>query len=115
MHSDIEQKPIFTFSKKADALINKIYNEYKTELTMVISNGCCDMTVPYLYDNYIVSEETMKVWCDHRVALYLSKHVCFSGKCHVIDIEENVINDSFSLESNWNARFFITIKNDKSG
>ncbi|BCJ88550.1 DUF779 domain-containing protein [Effusibacillus dendaii] len=110
MLPDTHPLPQFVFTKPARELIDRIYHDYQSPLVLMIANGCCESTAPYLYANYLVSEETRVVWEDHQVAVHLSNHLVFpdgSRFRQVIDVEPNVLGDSFSIETDYGSRLVL--------
>ena len=77
---------------------------------MVLSNGCCDSTAPYLYDNYIAEPGAQPVGDIDGVTVlapaWLAK-LYPDDNVLTIDVEQGVIEDSFSLETDFDCRFVL--------
>lgn len=84
--------------------------EGRDNLVMVLSNGCCDSTAPYLYDNHITEPDAREVGIVENVAVlapaWLAK-LYPDDDMLTIDVESGVLDDSFSLETEFDCRFVL--------
>lgn len=82
----------------------------RERLTMVLSNGCCDSSAPYLFDDFLPDATAEQVgdiggvpvlapaWL---IALYPG------GDAFVVDVIEQIHDDSLSLETDLDRRFIL--------
>jgi uncharacterized protein (DUF779 family) len=81
----------------------------RENLVIVLSNGCCDSTAPYLYDNYIAEPDAHAVGEVAGVTVlapgWLSK--LYPDDVLTVDVERDIIDDSFSLETDLDCRFVL--------
>jgi uncharacterized protein (DUF779 family) len=81
----------------------------RDNLVIVLSNGCCDSTAPYLYDNYVAEPDANPVGEIAGVTVlapaWLAK--LYPDDVLTIDVEQGVIEDSFSLETDLDCRFVL--------
>ena len=45
----------------AEEIVRRVRAEGRENLVMVLSNGCCDATAPYLYDNHVTEPDAHQV------------------------------------------------------
>ena len=79
---------------------------------MVLGTGCCDSTAPFLYDRYIPGPDAVEVGQIAGVPIlahgWLAK--LYEGTDGlIVDIDEGVVSDSFSLESEYDCRFTLRV------
>ena len=94
----------------AAGVVRRVRDEGRDNLVMILSNGCCDSTAPYLYDNYTAEPDAAPVGEIAGVTVlapaWLSK--LYPGdELLTIDVEQGVIEDSFSLETDLECRFVL--------
>src|SRR4051794_34247642 len=80
---------------------------------MVLGTGCCDSTAPFLYDrNYFAGADAVEVGRVAGVPVFahewLARLYGEDGEL-VVDVDENVVADSFSLETEHGRRFTLRI------
>ncbi len=79
---------------------------------MVLGTGCCDSTAPFLYDRYISGPDAVEVGEVAGVPVlahgWLAK--LYADGELVLDVDEGVQTDSFSLESEYDCRFTLRVK-----
>src|SRR5438270_845817 len=84
------------------ARARRVRDAGRDNLVMVLSNGCCDSTAPYLYDDYIAEPDAQPVGEVEGVTVlapaWLAK-LYPADDLLTIDVEQGVIEDSFSLET----------------
>ena len=74
------------------------------DLSLVIGNGCCDSTAPYLYDRYYPGSNL------HGVRVFVEDGIArsFEGREVVVDASAGDIQpDSFSCEAELGYRFSL--------
>jgi hypothetical protein len=79
------------------------------ELALVIGNGCCDSTAPFLFEDYqrgpnereVAVVEGLRVLVDETVAR------SFEGREVVVDVAPDPQPDSFSCEAELGYRFTL--------
>jgi len=85
----------------------------RTDLVMVLSNGCCDATAPYLYDHYVPDPETVdvgEIGGVHVLAPRWLARMYDDDHELMVDVETGVVDDSFSLETEHERRFVLRAK-----
>ena len=94
----------------AEEIVRRVRAEGRDNLVMVLSNGCCDATAPYLYDNLITEPDAREVGIVEEVTVlapgWLAK-LYPDQDTLTIDVETGVLDDSFSLETEFDCRFVL--------
>lgn len=96
------------FSEAARQIMERIRESLPEPLVMVIGSGCCEGPVPQLYPASGVPVKGVQVYEEDGLAVYF--HEPFRpqpGFHYVIDLEKDVINDTFSLESRYDCQFVL--------
>src|SRR5438270_586210 len=70
-------------TEAAEKIVGRVRASGRENLVMILSNGCCDATAPYLYDDYIAEPDAqpigavgdVAVHVHHRLALFERQHV----------------------------------------
>ena len=79
---------------------------------MVLGTGCCDSTAPFLYDRYVAGPDAVEVGEIAGVPVlahgWLAK-LYADGDGLVLDVDQGVHSDSFSLESEYDCRFTLRV------
>jgi uncharacterized protein (DUF779 family) len=77
-------------------------------LTLVIGNGCCDSTAPFLFADYLPGPAEHALGRAEGVPVFVDDAVAASleGREVVIDASDDPQPDSFSCESELGWRFF---------
>jgi uncharacterized protein len=94
----------------AASVVRRVQDEGRDNLVMVLSNGCCDSTAPYLYDNYLPEPESSPVGDIAGVSVVAPGWLArlYPGEeLLTIDVEQGVVEDSFSLETEFDCRFVL--------
>jgi uncharacterized protein (DUF779 family) len=78
-------------------------------LSLVIGNGCCDSTAPFLFADYMAGPTEHLVGRAEGVEVYVDELVAssFEGREVVVDATDDPQPDSFSCEAELGARFFL--------
>jgi uncharacterized protein (DUF779 family) len=79
------------------------------DLSLVIGNGCCDSTAPFLFEAYLAGPNEREVAAHHGVRILIDEAVVrsFEGREVVVDAADDPQPDSFSCESELGYRFFL--------
>jgi uncharacterized protein len=90
----------------ADA-VERVRGELGDELTLLIGNGCCDSTAPFLFSRYAPGPAETRVDEIAGVPVYLDAALVdlFAGREVVIDVRDDPGGDSFSAETELGLRF----------
>ena len=97
-------------TKEAEEIVRRVRAHGRENLVMVLSNGCCDATAPYLYDHYITEPDALAVGTIERVTVMAPGWLARlypGGDTLTIDVERGVLDDSFSLETEFDCRFVL--------
>ncbi len=96
----------------AVATVRKVAQSGKQDLVMVLGTGCCDSTAPFLYDRYVAGPDAIEVGRIGGVPVlahgWLAK-LYADGDGLILDVDEPVQSDSFSLESEYDCRFTLRV------
>jgi uncharacterized protein (DUF779 family) len=108
-------EPIVRASSRAEAVLEQVKADGRADLVMVLGTGCCDSTAPYLYDRYYPGSDVVRVGEVAGVPVFSHGWLArlYSPDELLIDVDEHVPNDSFSLESELDCRF--TLRTDARG
>jgi len=79
------------------------------DLALVIGNGCCDSTAPFLFEDYLGGPNEHEVAVLEGVRVLVDETVArsFAGREVVIDVARDPQPDSFSCEAELGYRFFL--------
>jgi uncharacterized protein (DUF779 family) len=97
-------------SDTAHELLQRIGERRRGQLTMVIGNGCCDSTAPFVFEDYFAGAAEQEIaQLDGGVTVVLDRALIdlFEGREIVIDATEVAAADSFSCESELGMRFTL--------
>lgn len=97
-------------TERATETVRLVRQSGRDNLVMILGTGCCDSTAPFLYDNYIPEPDAEVVGELDGVEIlapaWLAK--LYEGDATLtVDVDEGVLNDSFSLESEFDCRFTL--------
>lgn len=96
----------------AEAVVRKVAESGREDLVMILGTGCCDSTAPFLYDRYVPGPDAVEVGEIAGVPVlahgWLAK-LYATGDGLVLDVNEGVQSDSFSLESELDCRFTLRV------
>jgi len=86
--------------------VERVRAELGPDLTLVIGNGCCDSTAPFLFSRYVAGPAEALVAEVAGVAVHLDRALLglFEGREVVIDVREDPGGDSFSAETELGLR-----------
>ncbi len=101
-----------TATAEAERVVARVRSGGRTDLVMVLGTGCCDSTAPYLYDRYLPEPGSVRVGevggVDVLAPAWLAD-LYGAGDGLVVDVDEGVVNDSLSLESDLDCRFTLQV------
>jgi len=93
----------------ARAVLERVRAERGDELSLVIGNGCCDSTAPYLFADYLPGPNERLIGDVEGVPVFLDE--AFAGTFEntevVIDARDDPQPDSFSCEAELGCRFVL--------
>jgi uncharacterized protein (DUF779 family) len=95
----------------AEAVLRKVAAGGREDLVIVIGDGCCDGEAPFLYDRYTVPPDAERVGEVADVPVIAHARIArLWGEEEVrLDVDEGVVNDSFSLESELDCRLTLRV------
>jgi uncharacterized protein (DUF779 family) len=96
----------------AEDVVRRVREDGRTNLIMVLGTGCCDSTSPFLYDNYLPEPDSEPVGRIDGVEIMAPRWLAdlYPGdEGLVVDVDAGVLNDSFSLESEYDCRFTLRV------
>jgi uncharacterized protein (DUF779 family) len=95
---------------RAEAVVERVLAAGRDGLVMVLGTGCCDSTAPFLYDHYYPGSDVVEVGTVAGVPVHahewLARLYADEGGL-IIDVDNDLANDSFSLESEYDCRFTL--------
>jgi uncharacterized protein (DUF779 family) len=101
-----------TATPGAAAVVGRVQAGGRENLVIVLGTGCCDSTAPFLYDNYLPEPDAEPVGEVAGVTVLAPGWLArlYSGEATlIVDVDEGVLNDSFSLESEYDCRFTLRV------
>jgi len=97
---------------EAEATVRQVASSGREDLVMVLGTGCCDSTAPFLYDRYYPGPDVVEVGHVADVPVFAHRWLADlydRGDGLEVDIDQGVVNDSFSLESEYGCRFTLRV------
>jgi len=98
-------------TEAARALLARVRTERSGELSLVIGNGCCDSTAPFLFEAYLAGPGQAQVTEVDGVPVLLDAALLalFEGREVVVDAApaDAMGEDSFSCEAELGMRFSL--------
>ena len=99
-----------TATPRAEEAVRLVRASGREDLMMVLGTGCCDSTAPFLYDHYYAGADAIEVGRVAGVPVvahgWLAKLYADEDSL-LVDVDEGVIADSFSLETEHGRRFTL--------
>jgi uncharacterized protein (DUF779 family) len=101
-------------TRQAEDVLRRVASEGREDLVMVLGTGCCDSTAPFLYDHYYPGSDAVLVGHVADVPLFAQAWLVdlYRGQELLVDVDQGVPNDSFSLESTFDCRFTLRTHSD---
>ena len=108
-HYDISAVVNVVLTDTARDLLARIRAQRSGALSLVIGNGCCDSTAPFLFEGYLPgpNERLVAEVASVRILLDDAVAASFEGREVVVDAGGDPQPDSFSCESELGYRFFL--------
>jgi uncharacterized protein (DUF779 family) len=101
-----------TVTPAAQSVVRRVEAEGRDGLVMILGTGCCDSTAPFLYDRYYPGPDVVEVGSAGAIPILAHRWMAdlyADSEGLEIDVDEGFPNDSFSLESEYDARFTLRI------
>jgi uncharacterized protein (DUF779 family) len=79
---------------------------------MMLGDGCCDSTAPFLYDRYEPEPDAVPVGEIAGVPVLAHRWLAelYGDRPELeVDVDEGLANDSLSLESEYDCRFALRV------
>ena len=94
-------------TEAAAGAVERVRGELGDDLTLLIGNGCCDSTAPFLFSRYAPGPAETRVGEVAGVPVHLDAALVdlFAGREVVIDVRDDPGGDSFSAETELGLRF----------
>ena len=104
-----ENDVTIVLTEAAAAVVEQVRAVRSGDLSLVIGNGCCDSTAPFLFEGYLPGPTEHEVAELHGVLVLLDEAVAqsFRGREVVLDAAGDPQPDSFSCEAELGYRFFL--------
>jgi uncharacterized protein (DUF779 family) len=96
----------------AEHAVRAVAASGREDLVLVLGTGCCDSTAPFLYDRYYPGADMVQVGEVAGVPVLAHRWLAdlYSGGDGLeLDVDENAVSDSFSLETEHGRRFTLRI------
>jgi uncharacterized protein (DUF779 family) len=93
----------------ARQVLDRVRADREGELALVIGNGCCDSTAPYLFADYLPGPNEHRVGAIDGVPVFIDDSIraSFDGAEVVVDARDDPQPDSFSCEAEIGYRFVL--------
>jgi uncharacterized protein (DUF779 family) len=94
----------------AAEVIGQVRLERGDDLSLVIGNGCCDSTAPFLFAGYLAGPNELEVARLEGVRVFVEDGIAksFEGREVVVDASKGDVQpDSFSCEAELGYRFSL--------
>lgn len=96
----------------AEEAVRRVQQSGRRDLVIVLGTGCCDSTAPFLYDRYHPGVDAVRVGETGGVPVLAPRWLAelyADGEGVEIDVEEDVLSDSFSLEAEFGCRLRLRV------
>jgi uncharacterized protein len=109
--TDPHERMTVVATPQAEAVVRKVAETGRDQLVMVLGTGCCDSTAPFLFDRYYPGSDVVEVGRVAGVPVFAHHWLAgLYGQGELeIDVDEGLLNDSFSLESDFDCRFTLRV------
>ena len=97
----------------AEKTVALVAESGRQDLVMMLGTGCCDSTAPFLYDRYYPGPDAVRVGEVAGVPVFAHRWLAELYDGHdglVLDVDEGIVSDSFSLESEHDRRFTLRVR-----
>ena len=98
-----------TFTPAAEETVAAVRARGRNDLVIVLSNGCCDSTAPFLYDHYVPEAGSEAVGAIDGVPVLAPAWIraLYPDDELTVDVIDSPIEDSLSLETDLDRRFVL--------
>ena len=100
---------------EAEAVVRMVAATGREDLVMVLGNGCCDSTAPYLYDRYFAGPDVEEVGRVGGAPIFVQRWIArlYPEETVTVDVQDEPNAHSFSLESALGVRFTLRLSRDR--
>jgi uncharacterized protein (DUF779 family) len=104
-----EAHPNIVMTEAAREVLARVRAERGDDLALVIGNGCCDATAPFLFAAYMTGPNERRVGEIDGIPVFLDEGLVesFAGSEVVVDTSDDPQPDSFSCEAELGWRFYL--------
>ncbi len=98
-----------TATARAQSVVRRVAQQGRHQLVIVVGTGCCDSTAPFLFDRYDPGPDVVEVGRVADVPVVARRWLTelYGGDGLELDVDEGVVTDSFSLESEFDCRLTL--------
>ena len=98
-----------TTTPEVEKIVARILEQGRSDLVVVLGTGCCDSTAPFLYDRYYAGSDVVEVGRVSDVPVFAHGWLAdlYKDGELILDVDEGIPNDSFSLESDLDCRLTL--------
>jgi uncharacterized protein (DUF779 family) len=97
---------------RAKEAVRVVAESGREDLVLVLGTGCCDSTAPFLYDRYYPGSDVVEVGRVAGVPVLAHRWLAdlyVEDDGLELDVDENAVNDSFSLETEQGRRLILRV------
>ncbi|HEX5949336.1 MAG TPA: DUF779 domain-containing protein [Actinomycetota bacterium] len=97
---------------RAKETVRIVAESGREDLVLVLGTGCCDSTAPFLYDRYYPGSDVVEVGRVAGVPVLAHRWLAdlyVEDDGLELDVDENNVSDSFSLETEQGRRFILRV------
>lgn len=94
----------------AEEAVRTVADSGREDLVLVLGTGCCDSTAPFLYDRYYPGSDVVEVGRVAGVPVLAHRWLAdlyAEGDGLELDVDEDAVSDSFSLETEHGRRLTL--------
>ncbi len=101
--------PTIVLTEAAREVLERVREERTGALALVIGNGCCDSTAPYLFADYVAGPNERRLSDVEGLPVFLDETLgrSFEGTEVVVDARDDPQPDSFSCEAELGYRLVL--------
>jgi uncharacterized protein len=99
-----------TATPQAQAVVRRVAGSGRGDLLMILGDGCCDSTAPFLYDRYDPGPDVVPVGQVEGIPVLAHRWLAElyrDAEELEVDVDEGLPNDSLSLESDLDCRLTL--------
>ena len=96
----------------AEDAVRAVAESGREDLVLVLGTGCCDSTAPFLYDRYYPGPDVVEVGRVAGVPVLAHRWLAdlyAEGDGLELDVDEDPVADSFSLETEHGRRLTLQV------